>query len=120
MTVAIDPQLVTDIVNKINAMPDCSQLEAYVSKQLQAWVKQQQSAITAKANAALKKVAPTNLGEVISWIQHYVTEAQTDYTNAVTAIAEISAAYATVTAAITAKISRMSCSMTSIPTLPTP
>ena len=116
----IEQSQIDDIVDKINACPDCSQLEAYAQKQLQVWVKTMQDAIASKASAEAKKVAPTDLGSVISWISQFVTEAQADYAKAVATISEVTSAYAQVSAAISSKISSMQCSMPSIPTLPTP
>ncbi len=111
---------VNDIVKSIEAVPNCEQLEAIAQKYLASWVKQMEDAIKAKVSAEAKKVAPTDLGSVISWISNLVSEAEADYTKATALIAELTSSYATVLAAITNKISSMECSMPSIPTLPTP
>jgi hypothetical protein len=110
---------VTNIVSAINACPDCATLTAYATKQFDLWIKQQQDAIKAKASALAKKTVPTDLDGVINWIKTFTTEAATDYANAVTEMAEVIAAFATITAAITAKASAMSCGTIPIPPLPT-
>ncbi len=116
----INQQDVQNIGDAIDACPDCTQLLDLAEKQLEIWVKQMEDAIKAKASAQAKMTVPTNLGEVISWIETHCTEAATTYANTVTEIAEITAAFATITAKLTAKASALSCGTITIPTLPTP
>lgn len=116
----INPDQITDIVEGINACPNCTQVEAYAGKQLGAWVKQMEDLIKAQASASAKMVPPTDLGEVISWISTLVGEAAADHAKITLLIAEVVTAYATITAAITSKIAGLSCEMPEIPELPTP
>jgi len=115
---AVDPKQVEDIVAKINAIPDCTQLTAYAQKQIKAWLKEMEDTLKAKASAAAKKVVPTNLDEVINWIQTFVTEAQQQYEDAVAAFAEMAAAYTTITNAITDKATKLGCGVIPIPPIP--
>jgi hypothetical protein len=117
----INQQDVTNIVSAINACPDCTQLTAYAQKQFDAWYKQMQDAIKAKASANAKKVAPgASISDIINWINTFVAEAQAGYAAAVLEITEIGIAYATITATITAKAAALSCGAIPIPPLPIP
>ena len=116
----IDPKDVTNICNKIDGIPDCTQLTAYAQKQAALWMKKMQDNIKAKASATAKKAAPTDLPSVIEWIKVHVEEAKKEYENALAAELEIIAAYTTISAKIAAKASDLSCGSVSMPSLPTP
>lgn len=117
-TPIIKPEDVQNICDKIDSIPDCTQLVAYATKQFALWEKQMTDMLTAKASAAAKKVAPTDLPSVITWIQNFINEAIKDYNDAMQAIGEVTAAYATITAHITAKAAALTCGAIPIPPLP--
>ena len=110
---------VQNIVAAINACPDCEQLTAYATKQIELWAKQMTDTLKAKASANAKKSVPTSLDDCINWIKVHCEEAQAAYTAAMTEITEITVAFATISAAIASKASSMTCGTIPIPPLPT-
>ena len=110
---------VQNICDSIEGIPTCDQLTAFALEQAELWAKKQVAALKAKASAEAKKVVPTDLSSVISWIQTFIDEAEAQYALAQAAIVEITAAYTQIAAAIASKASSMQCSTPpSLPNLP--
>ena len=114
----VNPEDVTNICDAIDGIPTCNQLVEYAEFQARMWAKQQQKLIEAKIKAARKKIPPTDLASVINWIAIQIEEAEKVFEDTTAGIAEVTTAWATISAKISSKASEMSCGTIPIPPLP--
>lgn len=117
-TAILDPKVIQSMADKIDATKDCDDLIAYATSVMQSLIKDADTAISNIQLLQVLSTVPTDLPSVIQWITAMINANAVPLAKSITLLAELTAAYATLTAKIVAKAANLGCSAIPIPPFP--
>lgn len=101
---------VDNIIETINHIPDCTSLERYAAEQIKKMTAQLQQTLASSQIFALLITVPTNLSELITWVQNFINHyILGPYLQLLALYAEMLADYARILQAVENKLAMIAC-----------
>lgn len=116
----LPPTWADNICTKIDGVGDCTDLQDLSADLVDKMTKTMQDSIDNLASILPQTTVPTNLGEVLTWIQSGVTKTVKSYNDTISTLTEVIAAYTKITTALSTKATELSCVLPTPPPPPVP